>query len=266
MVADGDTLDVDIAGDGTRRPRRVRLTGIQAMEQRVYSTRPSRRRGDCHALEATARLERLVRAARGAVRLSARRATSRTGSRLRRSAAVRIGGRWHDVGRILVAEGHALWLPNGIEYAWNPTYRELAQQAAGASRGLWDPQSCARGPSEHAKLTLAVQWDAKGVDQLNVNGEWVRLANLDPTTDVPLAGWSVRDSALRRYSFPSWARIPAGGSVDVHVGRGTSTLGNLFWGLPVPVFENATRDARAMGDGAYLFDPDGDVRAWAIYP
>lgn len=264
-VKDGDTLDVDIAGDGTRKARRVRLTGIQAMEQRVYSSRASRRRGDCHALEATARFERLVRAGRGAVRLSARRAESRTGSRLRRSVAVRIGGRWRDVGSTLVAEGHALWLPNGVEYAWNDTYRRLAQQAADAARGLWHPQSCGRGPSEQAKLRLGLQWDAQGIDYLNVNGERITLANLDPTTEVPLGGWSVRDSALRRYTFPSWARIPAGGRIDVHVGAGTSTPGSLFWGLRAPVFENATRDARAMGDGAYLFDPDGDLRAWSMY-
>jgi hypothetical protein len=32
------------------------------------------------------------------------------------------------------------------------------------------------------------------------------------------------------------------------------------------VFENATRDNPDIGDGAYLFDPQGDVRAWMIYP
>jgi hypothetical protein len=32
------------------------------------------------------------------------------------------------------------------------------------------------------------------------------------------------------------------------------------------VFENVTRDARAIGDGAYLFDPDGDLRSWMLYP
>ena len=32
------------------------------------------------------------------------------------------------------------------------------------------------------------------------------------------------------------------------------------------MFENTTRDDRGMGDGAYLFDPQGDIRAWMIYP
>jgi hypothetical protein len=33
-----------------------------------------------------------------------------------------------------------------------------------------------------------------------------------------------------------------------------------------PVFENATPDERGMGDGGYLFDPDGDLRGWDTYP
>jgi hypothetical protein len=32
------------------------------------------------------------------------------------------------------------------------------------------------------------------------------------------------------------------------------------------VFENATHDDHGMGDGAYLFDPQGDIRASMIYP
>src|SRR4051812_22892626 len=60
-VDDGDTLHVNIKGDG-RGARKVRVADIQAMEQSVYSTHPQRRRGECHALEATARLERLVKA------------------------------------------------------------------------------------------------------------------------------------------------------------------------------------------------------------
>src|ERR1044072_6046812 len=58
---DGDTIKVEIAGDGTKVAKRVRITGIQAMEQSVYSNTPSKRRGECHALEATARLGEVIR-------------------------------------------------------------------------------------------------------------------------------------------------------------------------------------------------------------
>ena len=39
----------------------------------------------------------------------------------------------------------------------------------------------------------------------------------------------------------------------------------FFWGQRLPVFENVTGDGRGVGDGGYLFDPDGDVRAFEMY-
>src|SRR5918997_2514182 len=54
-VNDGDTMDVDVHGDGTPRSRRIRFAGVQAMEQTAYAAR--KRQGDCHAVEATERLE-----------------------------------------------------------------------------------------------------------------------------------------------------------------------------------------------------------------
>ncbi len=266
-VADGDTLDVDLRRDGRAGPVRLRVTGIQAMEQRVYSRTAAKRRGDCHALEATRRLEALVRAARGRVRVTAQDPDSRTGSRLRRSVAVRTrAGSWRDVGRVLLAEGHALWLPNGTEYAWNPRYSRLAERASRAGIGLWDVDACGAGPSPEIGVRLTANWDADGADGSNLNGEWVSLRNLNPSVDLPLGGWWVRDSHLRRYTFPPGATLPAGGSVRVHVGSGASHPGAFFWGLAAPAFENATDDVRGMGDGGYLFDPQGDLRAWMLYP
>jgi micrococcal nuclease len=50
------------------------------------------------------------------------------------------------------------------------------------------------------------------------------------------------------------------------VGSGSSSGTQFFWGLADAAFENATDDERALGDGAYLFDPQGDIRAWMTYP
>src|SRR4051812_20018798 len=108
FVDDGDTVDVDLDGDGGHTPRRVRITGIQAMEQTVYSSVVSRRRGACGALEATSRLERMLRAAHWRVRLTAQDPTKTSRGRLQRSVAARLGGRWVDVGDVLVREGRAL--------------------------------------------------------------------------------------------------------------------------------------------------------------
>src|SRR3712207_4599036 len=71
LVADGDTLKADVAGDGTKVLKLIRITGLQAMELSVYSHTPSRRRGDCHGLEATAMMERQIKRSKWKVRLLA---------------------------------------------------------------------------------------------------------------------------------------------------------------------------------------------------
>ena len=262
FVADGDTLDVRLRGSGVRR---IRLTGINAMEQTRYSRDPARRRGACHAVAATARLEQLVRRGGRRVRLAAQDPASVAGHRLRRQVSARIDGRWVDVGRVLVEEGHALWLPHGVEYAWNRDYRQLSQAAKTRRLRLFDPQGCGPGPAPAVEPRLRLRWDARGNDAANVNGEWAEIANPSGAS-LAIGGWSFRDSSARRFTFPHGTVIPAGGRVRVHVGRGATNERRFHWGLPGPAFENPTRGRRAMGDGGYLFDPRGNLRAAVIYP
>jgi hypothetical protein len=174
-----------------------------------------------------------------------------------------------------VHRGLALWLPNGVEWAHNAEYHRLAAQAAAAGRGLYDPDSCGAGPGDDAKLRMWVNWDADHNDGDNLNDEWVQIVN-DGSRDLSLKGWWVRDSFLnygRRagrnvpgYPFPDEAAVPAGGLVRVHVGCGTNTDSQLYWCLKDQAFENVTSDERALGDGAYLFDPQGDLRLSTTYP
>ena len=264
-VPDGDTPLVDVYGDGTSTPRSIRLIGVQTMEQTVYDRSPARRRGECHALAATARVEQLVKAGGGVVRLTAQHASSVSRGRPLRSVAVRINGVWRDIGLDLIRNGYALWLPIPEEWAWNPTYRLAAQQAAREGRRMYDTDTCGVGPMQGAKLSVEVNFDADGSDDQNVNGEWIRVGNASSAA-VPVGGWWVRDSALRRYTFPAGTVVPARGSLFVHVGRGAATATHKYWGLSAPVFANPTFDSHAIGDGGYLFDPRGDLRAWMHYP
>jgi micrococcal nuclease len=271
-VADGDTVNVRIRQDGRWSERTdIRLLGVQAMELTDYS-RAHGRRGECHAVAAAERLEFLLqgrRVKRRKIRLAAFSASSRTAGargRLRRGIAFRANGRWRDAGAVLMREGHALWDPNGKEWAWNRRYAKLAGRAARDGKRLWNPEACGRGPEPAAALRLRVRWDAEGRDGENVNGEWIRIRNVDPAKDVSLRRWWVRDSALRRFTFPRGTVVPAGGSIRLRVGRGTADANTFFWGQPDPVFENVKRGRRGIGDGAYLFDPQGDLRAWQMYP
>src|SRR5687767_6211434 len=130
-VSDGDTIAVDIDRDGTRRPAKVRLTGIQAMELTRYGKLT--RAGECHGVDATERLEELVNASGGRVRLAALDPASTTGGprrRPRRQVSVRQDGVWTDAGALLLQEGLALWLASEEEWAWNGRYSRLAEEAA----------------------------------------------------------------------------------------------------------------------------------------
>ena len=100
-VDDGDTLDADVPRDGLGGLLRVRLIGAQAMEQTSY--RASQRAGDCHAVDATNRLEQLVKRSKGKIRVASLYPESRSRGRRLRSIAVRreraLARRRADAGR-----------------------------------------------------------------------------------------------------------------------------------------------------------------------
>ena len=183
-VDDGDTLDADVPGDGLGGLLRVRIIGIQAMEQTSY--RAAQRAGDCHAVDATRRLEQLVKKSKRRIRVASLYPESRSRGRRLRSVAVRYNGRWHDVGRIMISEGHALWWAGPIEDAANLRYAVLSERAAAAGKGLFSPNDCGVGPNEGQPVKLWVNWDADGSDSDDVNGEWVKIRNQDPVNPLPL--------------------------------------------------------------------------------
>jgi endonuclease YncB( thermonuclease family) len=264
-VNDGDTIDVDIDGDGSRRRFSIRFIGVQAMEQTRYSRNPAKRRGRCHALQATNLVERLVKLGRHRVRLSAQSPRKDSMGRLFRSVAVKIGGRWQDIGETEMAQGATLWMHVAGETAWNSRYNSLGQEAARRRIGLWNPATCGNGPSQSVPLKVWVMSDPLGEDTIDVNSEYIRIRNLSATASVPLARWSVRDSGLRRYTFPRGTVLGPGRTITVHSGRGRRVGDSFYWGLPGTVFENSASGGD-QGDGAYLFDPQGDLRNYMVYP
>jgi endonuclease YncB( thermonuclease family) len=262
FVADGDTIDARIAGVGTRR---IRVTGINAMELSVYSRTPSRRRGACHAVAAAALVDRLDRRSYRRIRLAAQRATSHSRHRLYRSVWFRIGGRWVDLAREQLRAGGALWLPNHTEPAHMAAYNRLAQRALRSRRALADPDACGAGPQQDVPIGLTVNWDADGPDDANANGEWAEIRN-GASVPLRLGGWWLRDSFLRwspgripGHRFPAGTVVPPGGALRLRMGCGTASALERHWCQADSVFENE-------GDGGYLFDPDGDLRAAFVFP
>jgi endonuclease YncB( thermonuclease family) len=262
-INDGDTVDVDLDGDRSHRSAEVRFRAVQAMELTRYSDHRSKRRGQCHAVAAANRVEDLVRASHMRVRLSAQHPAKDHLGRLLRWIAVRRHGHWQDVGAILMREGHTLWMDSTSDTAWNRRYDLLGQRAAQAHRNLWDPTTCGDGPQQAVPIRVWAQSDPPGRDA--PDGEFVKIQNRSATETLHLGGWWLRDAMLRRFTFPAGTAVAPGATVTLHVGRGAAGGSDLFWGLATTAFENAS-DPRDLGDGAYLFDPHGDLRAWMLYP
>jgi hypothetical protein len=152
-----------------------------------------------------------------------------------------------------------------VEDAWNERYNRAEQEAARKGVGLWNPTHCGAGPSQDVPIRTWVSWDPLGNDAQNINGEWIKVENASTSTPLPLGGWWVRDSMLRRFTFPVGTVLAPGETATVHAGHGTRSGNEFYWGLDDPPFQNAN-DPRHLGDGGYLFDPQGDLRASMVYP
>lgn len=264
-VGDGDTFKATIGN--SKKQQLIRMTGIQAMELKVYGRRKGRV-GECNAVKAADALDGMLR--RKTVRLvSVKRDAITKGKRgrWRRAVQVKLNGRWVDPALELLRKSLVLWFPNGQEWAWNRQYSQVAAEMAARGQGIWNPNSCGPAPDAGIPLSMKLKWDAEGSDAKDPNKEFARITNLDSARTLNLHNWWFRDSHLRpRLEFPAGAQIPPGGSIKVHAGRGQDDNDSFYWGLGEAPWENVVGGARAMGDGGYLFDPKGNMRAFVQYP
>ena len=111
------------------------------------------------------------------------------------------------------------------EDATNVRYSVLASRPPRRTEGLFSPNYCGIGPNEGQPIKLWVNWDADGNDRDNVNGEWVKIKNQDPINPLPLDGWYMRDSGLRRFTFPAGSTIPPGSTFTLYAGQGERASG-----------------------------------------
>ena len=265
LVADGDTIDVDVFGDHTHQTKRIRFTGINAPELHRYSHYRARRRGECNGVPAANRIDTLIHQGHKIVRLAAQHPKSHSNVRERRIVYTKIHGHWLNLNKIQLREGRALYLGNPQEWAWNRDFELIAEDAALRGLRIWNPTSCGRGPQADITPTARIRWDAPGDDNHNVNGEWARIYNPSDAA-LSLNGWWFRDSWKERYYFPASAQVPPHGSVLLRMGKGRNH-GNVYhWGRSTPPFENWHPHRGKFGDGGYLFDRRGNLRAWAMYP
>jgi endonuclease YncB( thermonuclease family) len=250
-VRDGDTVDVDVWGDGTSTPQTIRNTGIQAMET-----------GQCHSAEATTLMTSL--AAAKTVRLTARYASTSSLGRPVRYVDSRSGSVFTDTQLPLLNAGLALALTLGNETSRWRTYMYAQQKAERTGAHMWDTDHCKSGPQQGNPIKVWVNYDGDGDETKNVNSEWVRIQN-QGSTPLSLTGWLLRTAAQDYYHFPAGTVVQPHSVITLFVGKGSRTATKLYWGFSAPHFPNPDEPG-AYGSGAYLFDPNGDLRSHTSFP
>lgn len=247
-VVDGDTVLVDIWGDGTKTPSSVRFTGVNANEV-----------GQCHASAATSRTKGL--ALNRVTHLYAIDVTSHSGDRLRRTVmAQQPNGSFRNLAKVLVSESLANASPLTDEWSYNSEFRAIQDQQIPLGRRLWDKDACGTGPQQSIGIGVTVHWEG------GTEAEYVEITNQSSTTALKLGGWWVRNTSPSRYVFPTNTLVPPGETLTLHVGNGRNAGLDYYWGQTTPRFLDATFDEHAVGNGAFLVDKHADIRAWHVYP
>lgn len=139
---------------------------------------------------------------------------------------------------------HVLVIPPNLRYS--DDFLRAQQEARAARRGIWGRLT---GPFKITTLHA----DAKGDDRFNLNGEYVRVANLEERP-MNFKGFRISDCYGHTYSFPSAILLP-GHTALLFTGQGKDLLDprdqvKLYWNSDWPIWNNE-------GDTAFLRDPEG---------
>lgn len=123
-------------------------------------------------------------------------------------------------------------------------------EARAAKRGIWSTDRYAG-----ALHITSFHANARGDDNENVNGEYLRVCNVT-TEAVDLAGYTLSDEGNHSFTLPSLS-VPAGHTVKLHSGKGEHQADparqlQVFLGSDGPIWNND-------GDTATLRDPAGAV-------
>ena len=275
-VADGDTIYVDVSGDSIGAIP-VRAAGLQTTELAT----PASPKAECGAVAATNLMKALLPVGSW-VRLAAYSASSTLATdaagvprRLRYIDDYNPTTRLYDIDlqRRIIEAGLGVAGPQAVETARAASYRLPQQAAAQRKLGLFNPRLC-NGPSPDTTLQMWTHYDANV--ETDPNGEWMRIRNLSSST-LSLTGWKLRDGGhtwyrgTTYYTFPNGSNIPAGKTITIYPGSGTTSpaAGRYYLGVATtPTFfpNNVNPALGYPGKAMFLLDPQLTFRATADYP
>lgn len=96
-----------------------------------------------------------------------------------------------------------------------------------------------RCPNENIRgaIRIYANYNASGDDRDNPNGEWIAFHNTSAST-VNLSGYKIYTPG-HTYTFPSGTKISANGRFRLHIGSGTDTKYNYYWGKSRGILRNS---------------------------
>ncbi len=103
---------------------------------------------------------------------------------------------------------------------------------------------------------ISINWDARGDDRENPNGEVLILEALQ---DRDLSGWDILDKSNNRFTFPDGYTVTAGTRVEIRSGCGQSRPNEDKFYWHEPQSECSAIWNNDDGDAAYLRNPEGQV-------
>ena len=253
-----------------RRHRRRRHAARTSTSASPGSTRwsrpptraaPPQRRGECHAVEATARLD--AAAEGGQVQGAPARAgpgepLQQPAAPLRRGQGQRPLDRRrahadHRGPRDVAAQPPRVRLEPRLQRAGR-----AAPRAPSSTSGT--PTTAAPAPTRARRCACGSTGTPTATTTSTPTASGCGSRTSTPSTRSRSAAGGCatpRCAATRSRAGPRSRRAARSPSTTA---IGDDNESEFYWGLRRPAFENVTRDEKAMGDGVYLFDPQGDLR------
>ncbi len=145
--------------------------------------------------------------------------------------------------------------PDGTDFT---TFIAAQARAKAAKKGIWST------PAYQGVLHItSFHANADGDDRENVNGEYLRVCNVDPNP-IDLAGYKISDLSANSWEFPALV-VPPGHTFEIHSGKGMNQTDSsrqleIFLQSADPIWNNAE-------DRATIYDRFGrsvDSRAHAV--
>lgn len=225
-VYDGDTIQVKFNG----KKHKIRMAGYNAMEK-----------GQCTSKIATNLLKSVVLGQHVTLRYSGKK------SRGRIVAYVYANGQ--DVANFMLSTGytHTLFF-NKMGTENNYQYYQIWKQASDNGLGLYSKHTCDKNSAR------ALNAIADPTDQLTISAKWKKPEKIfiknNGTQPVNISKWRVKDDALNFWKIPKGTIVQPGATYTIKL-HGKSRI-------TAPTWDPANFD----GDGVYLFDKSGNMKAW----